>query len=214
MPALLVDLDNTLIDRSYAFEKWAWEFAEHRQGSQSDVEWLLESDQSGYAPRELLAKQIQQRFDLSDSLENIVEQLLFDHLKYLQIESEIQSLLEEFRDRGWKIAVVTNGTTRQQTQKMRDLGLDKLVDKVLISEAESLKKPDRRIFELAVQRLDQDVAHSWMVGDNPVADIEGARRAGMHAGWVSWGNTWPENLEPPELSANRTTEVLMKVLAN
>lgn len=214
MSALLVDLDNTLIDRNYAFEKWAWDFAAHRDGSQSDVDWLLESDRGGYAPRELFATQIRQRFDLADSAERIVEQLLFDHLQYLQFEPEIQYQLEEFRRRGWKIAVVTNGTMRQQTQKIRNLGLDALVDSVLISESENLKKPDRRIFERALQRLDQGVARSWMVGDHPVADIDGARQAGMLTGWVSRGARWPENLEAPELNATCTAEVLAMILAN
>ena len=36
------------------------------------------------------------------------------------------------------------------------------------------------------------------VGDDPLADVEGARRAGLDAVWVNRrGDPWPEGLAPP-----------------
>ncbi|HEX5199742.1 MAG TPA: hypothetical protein VFW27_07355 [Actinoplanes sp.] len=43
---LLIDLDNTLIDRRAAFKGWA----ESRFG-QSEVPWLVEADRDGYEDR-------------------------------------------------------------------------------------------------------------------------------------------------------------------
>jgi putative hydrolase of the HAD superfamily len=63
-------------------------------------------------------------------------------------------------------------------------------DAILISEAEGLRKPDRRIFELAVSRLGVSPSDSAFVGDHPEIDVRGAQRAGLRAIWkrdVYWG---------------------------
>jgi putative hydrolase of the HAD superfamily len=66
---LLVDLDNTLIDRSAAFGRWAREFASARGGSTADAHWLVAADREGLEPRERLAAIISERFGLDDRTE-------------------------------------------------------------------------------------------------------------------------------------------------
>lgn len=59
-------------------------------------------------------------------------------------------------------------------------------------------KPDPRIFEALLARTGLAPAQVVYVGDDPLADVEGARRAGLHAVWVDrFGRAWPEDLEPP-----------------
>ncbi len=55
MPLLLVDLDNTLIDRAGAFGRWSREFASARGGGPADAQWLVAADRDGLEPRERLA---------------------------------------------------------------------------------------------------------------------------------------------------------------
>jgi putative hydrolase of the HAD superfamily len=59
-------------------------------------------------------------------------------------------------------------------------------------------KPERRIFEQLLQRAGLAAAEVVYVGDDPHADVEGARRAGLHAVWIDrFGRPWPAALEPP-----------------
>ncbi len=59
-------------------------------------------------------------------------------------------------------------------------------------------KPDPGIFELMLRRASLAPEEVVYVGDDPVADIEGARRAGLHAVWVDrLGRDWPATLAPP-----------------
>jgi putative hydrolase of the HAD superfamily len=63
-------------------------------------------------------------------------------------------------------------------------------DAILISEAEGLRKPDRRIFELAVSPLGVSPSDLVFVGDHPWIDIRCAQRACVRAIWkrdVYWG---------------------------
>jgi FMN phosphatase YigB (HAD superfamily) len=47
VPLLLVDLDNTLIDRAGAFARWAHEFVSVQHGSLVDVQWHRRRRQRG-----------------------------------------------------------------------------------------------------------------------------------------------------------------------
>ena len=58
MSLLLVDLDNTLIDRAGAFERWAQGFVAARGGDAGDAAWLVAADRDGLEPRERLAGMI------------------------------------------------------------------------------------------------------------------------------------------------------------
>ncbi len=64
MPLLLVDLDNTLIDRAGAFARWALEFTSARGGGHEDTAWLVAADRDGFEERERLAAMIGERFGL------------------------------------------------------------------------------------------------------------------------------------------------------
>jgi len=62
MPLLLVDLDNTLIDRAGAFGRWAREFTEAHGRGPADITWLTDADRDGFESRERLAAAIGERF--------------------------------------------------------------------------------------------------------------------------------------------------------
>jgi FMN phosphatase YigB (HAD superfamily) len=64
VPLLLVDLDNTLIDRAGAFERWARAFVSARRGDAGDAAWLVTADRDGLEPRGRLAWMIAERFGL------------------------------------------------------------------------------------------------------------------------------------------------------
>jgi putative hydrolase of the HAD superfamily len=42
-----------------------------------------------------------------------------------------------------------------------------------------VRKPNRRIFEIAAESVGQPLDGSWVVGDDPVLDIGGAAGAGL-----------------------------------
>ena len=209
---LLVDLDNTLVDRASAFNHWASAFVRSHGLSADETAWLIAADRDGYEPRESLALAIDERFGTGLGVENLVNVLLFDHVERMTLHSRTAASLVNARESGWKIAVVTNGSTAQQTLKVRTIGLDQYVDAVIISEAEGVRKPDIRIFERAASRLGAGVATGWMVGDHPAADISGGSAAGLRTGWVSRGKEWPRGIAAPDLSARTAAEVINAVV--
>jgi putative hydrolase of the HAD superfamily len=59
------------------------------------------------------------------------------------------------------------------------LGLDRFFGVKVISSLLGFKKPDPRMFSLALEKLDSDPGSSVYIGDDPERDLAGARAAGM-----------------------------------
>lgn len=207
-----MDLDNTLVDRAFAFNLWASDFVRSLGRADSETPWLIAADRDGYEPRESLARAIEERFETGLGVEALVEKLLYDHVGLMTLDSATAQALQNARESGWRIGIVTNGTTAQQTLKIRTVGLESYVDAVIISETEGVKKPDTELFEIAAGRLASGVAGGWMVGDHPTADIAGGRAAGLKTGWVSRGKDWPIDIAAPDFSAATAAEVVDAVV--
>lgn len=58
-------------------------------------------------------------------------------------------------------------------------GIGQFFEVVITSETAGFRKPDSRIFQLAIDRAGAYTAESLMIGDNLAADIGGARNFGM-----------------------------------
>ena len=207
---LLLDLDNTLVDRERAFREWAADFVAEIGGNSNDEEWLIVADANGYTPRETLARDIRSRFELAAPVVALVDRLLFDHVAAVACYPGVVDKLEELRCAGDRLVIVTNGTTAQQTMKLRRAGLSSLVDDVIISESVGMRKPEPAIFRHAMRDHTHNAA-VWMVGDNADADIRGAQKVGLLTGWVSHNLRW-DGVESPTVSQPTTALVLEQIL--
>jgi HAD superfamily hydrolase (TIGR01458 family) len=63
------------------------------------------------------------------------------------------------------------------------------------TEATVLGKPSSAYFEAALEAIDADPQHAWMVGDDIEADVRGAQRHGMRTVLVRTGKFRPDAVE-------------------
>ncbi len=75
--------------------------------------------------------------------------------------------------------IITNGFKDVQFIKMNASNLHGYFQEVVTSECCGHKKPDKRIFEHALERIKVKPEACLMVGDNLECDVEGARAAGI-----------------------------------
>jgi putative hydrolase of the HAD superfamily len=78
---------------------------------------------------------------------------------------------------GWRNVIVSNHAP-ELPDLVSGLGLGTHVDEVITSARCGYEKPHPAIFDLA-RRAAGNPETAWMVGDNPIADIAGAARAGI-----------------------------------
>lgn len=79
----------------------------------------------------------------------------------------------------YELHIITNGFDDIQGTKMSSSGIDHYFKAIITSETAGFRKPDPRIFQLALDKSGARVHHSLMIGDNLKADIGGARDFGM-----------------------------------
>lgn len=84
-----------------------------------------------------------------------------------------------------RIAVVTNNTVAEQTEKLQTFGFAPHVDALVTSAEVGAAKPDPRIFRAALDRLGCEAHEAVMIGDAWHADVLGATGAGIRALWLN-----------------------------
>ena len=126
----------------------------------------------------------------------------------VQPDPEVNRFLADLNERQVPWGIVTNGPSRMQRDKCEALGLDRLAPFVIVSEEVGYAKPDPRIFQDALSAIGLARPEQVMfVGDNPVSDIDGARRFGMRTAWVRRGRHFPADLPPPDRIVDSVDEV-------
>ncbi|OBS22550.1 hypothetical protein FPOA_08887 [Fusarium poae] len=95
--------------------------------------------------------------------------------------------LTKLREMGYKIAIITNGSEDSQQDKINQIGIAHLVDRLFASWELGWAKPDSRIFHHAMGKYDitpemlKGKGRPYMIGDDMERDVHGAMDAGMDA---------------------------------
>ncbi|PRY10363.1 putative hydrolase of the HAD superfamily [Pontibacter ummariensis] len=85
----------------------------------------------------------------------------------------------EYLQPKYGLHIITNGFKEVQHVKMNSSRLHGYFREIVTSECCGFKKPDRRMFEHLLERINVLPADCLMIGDNYECDIEGARAAGI-----------------------------------
>lgn len=98
---------------------------------------------------------------------------------------------------GIPIGILTNGWSELQERKIEH-ALGQFPGPLLVSDVIGAYKPSARAFRMLAAALFVEPSGLWYVGDNPAADIAGAREFGVRAVWLNAsGHDYPLGLQPP-----------------
>ncbi len=98
--------------------------------------------------------------------------------------------LHKLKKMGYKLGLITNGGHAPQSLKIKMLGLEDVFDAVVISGDVGKGKPDPAPFEAFAEKIGIEPKDMMYVGDHPLNDVEGSRRAGYTPVWVKTNGTW------------------------
>jgi putative hydrolase of the HAD superfamily len=102
------------------------------------------------------------------------------HVVFAESEQVLHELKKDFR-----LALITNGAPDIQGTKIDGSNLASFFETVVISGGYGFGKPDRRIFQLVLERLQVAAHEAVMIGDSLNRDIAGARDAGIRTVWIN-----------------------------
>jgi len=188
--AVLFDLDNTVLDRTRTLELYlAWQADDYLNLSHDDCEQFIERfmklDNNGMTAKEEVYAELISVFNISDHTADELTQIYREQLgRFCCEKRHIKDAVSTIKSHGFKTGIVSNGKTPFQENKLSDIGMTDDFDTIVVSDAVSIRKPDAEIFKLACYKLGVTTKECVFVGDNPVADIEGANNVGMFSVFI------------------------------
>ncbi|MFN8250568.1 MAG: YjjG family noncanonical pyrimidine nucleotidase [Ferruginibacter sp.] len=94
-------------------------------------------------------------------------------------------ILDYLQQKNYGLHLITNGFEKTQWSKLNYSGLAKYFTHVITSEGSNSLKPQKEIFDFAMNKAGTSTKESIMIGDNLEADIQGAMNAGMDTIFVN-----------------------------
>lgn len=197
--AVLFDLDDTLISRKKMFEPFSEAFVrdlfpeatELRRAELLRVLRKLDDDGNARRP-ELFYRLCEQTGTALPAVQDMIAYWNTRFPQFMVVENGVHALLRMLREKGVKLALVTNGDSVLQNGKIDAARLRDCFDAIVVSGDYPFEKPDRRIFALALGKLGVGAKEALFVGDNLINDIHGAQQAGIAGVWINFearGNT-------------------------
>lgn len=104
-------------------------------------------------------------------------------------------VLQYLTDKNYQLHLITNGFEKTQHSKLKHSGLSGFFNQVITSENSNSLKPQKEIFDYALNKANATVDESIMIGDSMEVDIVGAVNAGMHQVHVNF-NDAPQEIKP------------------
>lgn len=209
MSVIYFDLDGTLItygkDFHPLFEE-ALGFEVSKEVHDYWTEHLLSNikDMKKEPYRDALEK-VEQKFDLGINPEKAAERRIETELDSTKIHSGMKELMEKLSEEH-KIGILTNGVEEVQRRKIQKFGLDEIVDEIIISNPEGVRKPDSKIFELAKERLEGE--KYLYIGDTFEEDVKPAKKAGFKTIYING----EREADLEATNSERLAEVLISIL--
>jgi putative hydrolase of the HAD superfamily len=145
-------------------------------------EWRMQLDE---ARRKIVSQVIA---DLSTPLPRDLASAIADRFTRLRDEEMhlfpgAHETLDEFKRRGVKLALITNGSGAAQRAKVERFALEHRFDHIQIEGEHGFGKPEEQAYRHALAALDLSARDVWMVGDNLEWEVAAPQRLGIYAIW-------------------------------
>lgn len=179
------------LGRSVPREEWA---AAERRAFDRMLPLRYAPRQHGLAWEDRVAREVLERLGIPDPHGKVVEGLhaAFTSATFHRPYDDAEPAVRALRASGLHVQVVSNNTD-YLLETIDRLGWAPLFDRVTFSQEAGAEKPDRRVFELALQRAGCEPVEAVHVGDSWEADYQGAARVGLASVWLNRaGRTPPE----------------------
>ena len=148
-----------------------------------------------YLSGELIKEKLNfQRFNLTLEAFGIRDSLLAnniadDYVKMSPLRTNLfPNTIEtlEYLHGQYKLHIITNGFEEVQYKKLELSGMSKYFEHVITSEDAGFKKPNKMIFNYALEKTGANASESLMIGDEIEIDLLGAKAVGLDQMYVNY----------------------------
>lgn len=129
-----------------------------------------------------------------DMIQQAVDSLYAVTQQHWRTETETHNTLQTLREQGYRLAIISNAGDDNDVQSLVNNANIRPYFEIILSSANlGIRKPNPRIFEIALEKLHAAPNQAVMVGDTLGADILGAQNAGIFDIWITRRADTPAN---------------------
>ena len=205
MKALLVDLDDTLLDYTGGVNE-SWLEACRAVATPAGLDAIALADTIGRTRRWFWDEPVRAQLARLSMIESwatiaghalaelgapnnamaaaIAEDFAARRWHRMALFPGVEKALDRLHASGVALALVTNGDTRQQRRKVEQYGLARFFDLIQIEGEFGVGKPDEAVYRHVLSALGAGPSDAWMVGDNLEWDVAAPQRLGLTGVWV------------------------------
>jgi putative hydrolase of the HAD superfamily len=140
---------------------------------------------------------------LAQSLADEALEVFFAARNRVEFYEDVRPSLLRLRSR-YRLFALSNGNADLQRCGIADLFAGHVT-----ASAAGAAKPDARIFAALLAMAGVEADQVLHIGDDPLADVVGATRAGMQAAWLNRdARPWPPQFERPARTISTLAEII------
>jgi putative hydrolase of the HAD superfamily len=197
------EIDNKNFSKSLKkIRRWYWKDPKRHRIGRFNIK-MARKELIEYTLKEM-------NIEMLEEVDNILERYDYFRNNKIALFSNAIETLERLNKNNFKLCLVTNGTSKSQRWKIERFNLGKYFEEILIEEEIGFGKPDERVFEIAIKRMNISADNLWMVGDNIVWDVKAPQKLGVYSIWNDFLNEGlrPNSTIKPDLIINDISEIL------
>ena len=212
--AIIFDAYGTLFDVNSAAEKCKdkignkWEsFANYWRTTQLEYTWLrslMNRHKDFWQVTEDSLDKSMKAFKIDNSMRDE----LLNLYKTLSTFPEVKEVLNNLKEKNYKLAILSNGTPSLLNELVKSNNLNNIFADIFSIEEVKIYKPDSRVYDLPINK--------YQIQENEVAflsantwDVSGGGNYGYNAVWVNRNNNIFDNLDyQPKHQVKQLSELL------
>ncbi|MHA1335310.1 MAG: TIGR02253 family HAD-type hydrolase [Promethearchaeota archaeon] len=113
-----------------------------------------------------------------------------EKIRSIKLYDDVEETLTKLRKMGIKTAIITDGIPVKQYEKILRLGIDNLIDLVVISDEIGIRKPNPKLFDYCLKKFGVNGSETIYIGDRLDKDIYPAIQNKIHSVYIHRGGKY------------------------
>ena len=215
--AIIFDAYGTLFDVNSAAEKYKdkigdkWEgFANYWRTTQLEYTWLrslMNRHKDFWQVTEDSLDKSMKAFKIDLSMRNE----LLDLYKILSTFPEVKEVLNNLKEKNYKLAILSNGTPSLLNELVKSNSLDNIFDNIFSIEEVGIYKPDSKVYVIPIKKYKIQKEEVAFLSAN-TWDVSGGGNYGYNSIWVNRNNNIFDNLDYKPKNEIKNLKQLLKII--
>ena len=127
-------------------------------------------------------------------------------IKHILLYDDVLKCLEKLKKSSIKTAIITDGIPIKQYEKILRLGIDDLIDLVVISDEIGIRKPNPDLYSYCLRKFKVKGHETIYVGDNLYKDIIPAKFNKIHSVYIHRGGKYDTDITGESITEENKPE--------